>query len=160
MKERKLILPLPTIPSRSEFFEMMSIKPGGLAAQLVQDVYKVLFIYSVDLKAEYRRYYSVEYDQFSDYLKLCHGVRMPEADENQTYILHVGRLPQMLDSEQGGTYLKPVMAALRNWRTSHEASLRWTLFRTVPLRPLSTSRIDNSRGTAFSKRLGPVTKAQ
>ncbi|GAA5658042.1 hypothetical protein Brsp06_04426 [Brucella sp. NBRC 13694] len=121
MKERKLILPIPAIPSQSEFFEMMSVKPGGLAAQLVQDVYKVLFVYSLDLKAEYRRYYSVEYGQFSDYLKLCHGVRIPEADENQTYILQVDRLPQLLDSQQGGTYLEPVLVALRNWRTSHEA---------------------------------------
>ncbi|WP_408914232.1 hypothetical protein [Brucella pseudogrignonensis] len=114
-------MPLPAIPSQSEFFEMMSVKPGGLAAQLLQDVYEVLFIYSLDLKGEYRRYYSVEYDQFSDYLELCYSIRIPEAAKDQTYVLHVDRLPQMLDPQQGGTYLKPVMVALRNWRKSREA---------------------------------------
>ncbi|MGV1951076.1 hypothetical protein ACQZ44_09630 [Agrobacterium vitis] len=120
MKEAKLFLPFPTPPSLSEFLGILSVKPGGLAAQLTKAVYEAFFVGSLDLKEEYRRYYCVEYPTLRYYLAMVHGECFEEADLEQTHIFHITSLPQMIDEVQGGTYLDTVLEALKKWRAERE----------------------------------------
>lgn len=120
MKEAKLFLPFPTPPSLSEFFDILSVKPDGLAAQVTKKVYDAFFVGSLDLKEEYRRYYCVEYPTLRYYLAMVHGERFEDADLERTHIFRITDLPQMVDDFQGGTYLDTVLEVLKKWRAGRE----------------------------------------
>jgi len=107
-------------PSLSEFFGILSVTPGGLAAQLTKDVYDAFFVGSLDLKEEYRRYYCVEYPTLRYYLAIVHGERFEKAELDQAHIFCITSLPQMIDEVQGGTYLDSVLEALNKWRADRE----------------------------------------
>ena len=120
MNNTKLILPFPKPPSLAQFFELLSVKPHGLAAQLTEHVYRDFFVNSLDLKEEYRRYYCVEYANLSDYVEMCHGEYLDEADLSQEHIFQIKHLPQMVDPAYSENHLDSVLKALKKWRPDHE----------------------------------------
>ncbi|KQU74715.1 hypothetical protein ASC75_20295 [Aminobacter sp. DSM 101952] len=120
MSDAKVILPFPRPPSLPEFFDILSVKPNGLAAQITERVYDSLFLGSIDLKEEYRRYYCVEYLNLSDYIEMCYGERLGEEELNQQHIFRIKHLPQMVDPSYSDNYLESVLEALDKWKSGHE----------------------------------------
>lgn len=120
MRNAKLILPFPKPPSLAEFFEILVVKPHGLAAQLTERVYSDFFLGSLDLKEEYRRYYCVEYADLREYVEMCHGECLAEADLNQDHIFRIKRLSQMVDPAYSDNYLDSVLDALKKWKSDRE----------------------------------------
>lgn len=70
MNEKDLVLPMDRVPEVNELLGALKIKPTGLAARLMTNVYNQFFIWSTDLRDEYERYYCVEYSSFASYLEL------------------------------------------------------------------------------------------
>ncbi len=120
MRNAKLILPFPKPPSLAEFFEMLSVKSQGLAAQLTERVYSDFFLGSLDLKEEYRRYYCVEYADLGDYIEMCHGEYLAEADLSQEHIFRIKHLSQMVDPSYSDNYLDSVLESLKKWKSDRE----------------------------------------
>ena len=120
MRDAKLILPFRNPPSLLEFFQMLSVKPGGLAEQLTERVYWDFFVGSLDLKEEYRRYYSIEYPTLNAYVEMCHGETLEEDELNKKHIFRIRSLSQMVDPLYTDNYLESVLEALKKWRDEHE----------------------------------------
>ncbi|TGT93882.1 hypothetical protein [Mesorhizobium sp. M5C.F.Ca.ET.164.01.1.1] len=120
MKDAKLILPFPKPPTLAEFFEMLFVKPHGLAAQVTEHVYYDFFLGSLDLKEEYRRYYCVEYANLGDYIVMCHGEYLEEADLNQEHIFRIKHLSQIVDPLYSDNYLESVLETLKKWKSDRE----------------------------------------
>jgi hypothetical protein len=120
VRDAKLILPFPNPPSLEEFFQMLFVKPGGLAAQLTERVYWDFFVGSLDLKEEYRRYYSIEYPTLGHYIEMCHGEILDDDDLNKEKIFRIKHLSQMVDPLYGDSYLDSVLEALEKWRVERE----------------------------------------
>lgn len=53
---------------RNRMVELAKVKPESYAYRLVCDIYEAIFVQSLDLKADYRNYFAVEYPTFVEYL--------------------------------------------------------------------------------------------
>ena len=120
MRDAKLILPFSNPPSLAEFFQMLSVRPGGLAAQLTERVYWDFFVGSIDLKEQYRRYYSIEYPTLGRYIEMCHGENLEEDDLSREHIFRIENLSQVVDPIYSDNYLESVLEALEKWRDERE----------------------------------------
>lgn len=56
----------------NSFLKMAQVKKGSYAARIVEKMFNRYAKYAVSLKKEYHKYYSKEFDSFSDYLKIRH----------------------------------------------------------------------------------------
>ena len=54
----KLILPTSWKPDRNEFLAALGVFRGGLGEQFFGAVYDALFVVSIEVKGEFKKYYS------------------------------------------------------------------------------------------------------
>jgi hypothetical protein len=57
--EVKLVLPTSWEPDRNEFLAALGVFRGGLGEQFFGAVYDALFVASIEVKGEFKKYYSV-----------------------------------------------------------------------------------------------------
>jgi hypothetical protein len=93
----KLVLPTSWVPNRNEFLAALGVSRGGLGAQFLGTVYDALFVASIEVKGEFKKYYSVEYANLAEYLEVRYGVALSEEDSEADRVFMVTWLPQVID---------------------------------------------------------------
>ena len=96
-------------PSRRSFLSVLDIHPGGLGAQLFNRVYDALFVESLELQEEYRKYYSWEYATFQEYLEFRYDLVLEDKRLAAKRVFFVCSLPQVVDSNYSENELNTVL---------------------------------------------------
>lgn len=121
MSEEDLILPMARIPSVDEFLDILHIKPEGFAAQLFTAVYNQFFDWSKDLRAEYERYYCVEYPTFASYLELAHEIHLEPAQLEKAHILKINSPGGVMDGAYDDNVRDTVIDCIKKLEARHES---------------------------------------
>lgn len=111
--EIKLILPTSWEPNREEFLALLGVSRGGLGEQLFGTVYEALFTTSVELKGEFKKYYSVEYANLAEYLEIRYGKALSEDDLEADRVFMVTWLPQVIDDMYEDNKLDTVLECIK-----------------------------------------------
>ncbi len=93
----KMILPTSWEPNREEFLAALGVSCGGLGEQFFGTVYDALFVASIELKGEFKKYYSVEYANLAEYLEIRYGKVLCENDLEADRVFMVTWLPQVIE---------------------------------------------------------------
>jgi len=106
----KLILPTSWVPNREEFLTALGVSRGGLGEQFLGTVYDALFVASIEVKGEFKKYYSVEYANLSEYLEVRYGIALSEegleADRVFLVTWRPGVIDNMYEDNKLGTILE------------------------------------------------------
>ena len=110
--EIELIIPTSWAPDRGQFLAALKIAPDGLGAQFFSNVFDALFVNSIELREEYRKYYGVEYSTLSDYVEIRYGTILDEEELEADYIFVITWLPQIVDSRHDDNKLNTVLECI------------------------------------------------
>ncbi|SON48153.1 conserved protein of unknown function [Vibrio tapetis subsp. tapetis] len=94
-----LILTTSWKPNKEEFLIALGISPRGLGEQLFGTVFDALFVASIEAKAEFKKYYCVEYANFTDYLIARYGKTLSEDELETSSVFIVDWLPQIINED-------------------------------------------------------------
>lgn len=111
--EIKLILPTSWEPNREEFLAALGVSRGGLGEQLFGTVYEALFTTSIELKGEFKKYYSVEYANLAEYLEIRYGKALSEDDLEADRVFMVTWLPQVIDDMYEDNKIDTVLECIK-----------------------------------------------
>ncbi len=111
--EIKLILPTSWEPNREDFLAALGVSRGGLGEQLFGTVYEALFTTSIELKGEFKKYYSVEYANLAEYLEIRYGKALSEDDLEADRVFMVTWLPQVIDDMHEDNKLDTVLECIK-----------------------------------------------
>ena len=111
--EVKLVLPTSWEPDRDEFLEGLGVFRGGIGEQFFGTVYDALFVASIEVKGEFKRYYSVEYANLSHYLEIRYGVALSEEGLEADRVFLVTWLPQVIDDMYEDNKLDTVLECIK-----------------------------------------------
>ena len=111
--EVKLILPTSWKPDRKEFLAALGIIHGGLGEQFFGTVFDALFVTSIDVKDEFKKYYSVEYANLAEYLDIRYGETLSEEDLEAERVFMVTWLPQVIDTIDENNKLDIVLECIK-----------------------------------------------
>lgn len=109
----KLVLSTSWEHDRYEFLAGLGITRGGLGEQFFGDVYNALFISSIEVKGEFKKYYSVEYANLAEYLEIRYGVALSEEDLEADRVFMMTWLPQAIDNMYEGNKLDAVLECIK-----------------------------------------------
>jgi len=107
--EIKLILPTSWVPNREAFLTALGVSRGGLGEQFFGTVYDALFEASIEVKGEFKKYYSVEYANLAEYLEIRYGKALSEEDLEADRVFLVTWLPQVIDDAYEDNKLHTVL---------------------------------------------------
>ena len=93
----ELVLSTSWEPDRNEFLVALGVSRGGLGEQFFGAVYDALFVKSIEVKGEFKKYYSVEYATLAEYSEIRYGVAISEEDLETDRVFMVTWLPQVID---------------------------------------------------------------
>ena len=111
--EIKLILPTSWEPNQEEFLAALGVSHGGLGEQLFGTVYEALFTSSIELKGEFKKYYSVEYANLAEYIEIRYGEALSEDDLEAERVFMVTWLPQVIDDVYEDNKLYTVLECIK-----------------------------------------------
>lgn len=111
--EIKMILPTSWEPNREEFLAALGVSRGGLGEQLFGTVYEALFTTSIELKGEFKKYYSVEYANLPGYLEIRYRKALSEDDLEADRVFMVTWLPQVIDDMYEDNKLDTVLECIK-----------------------------------------------
>ena len=111
--ETKLILPTSWEPNQEEFLDALGVSRGGLGEQLFGTVYEALFTSSIELKGEFKKYYSVEYANLAEYLEIRYGKALSEDDLEADRAFMVTWLPQVIDDMYEDNKIDTVLECIK-----------------------------------------------
>lgn len=111
--EIKLILPTSWLPNREEFLAALGVSRGGLGEQFFGTVYSALFVASIEVKGEFKRYYSVEYANLSEYLEILYGKALSEENLEADRVFLVTWLPEIIDDTYEDNKLDTVLECIK-----------------------------------------------
>lgn len=111
--EIKLVLPTSWEPDRNEFLAALGVSQGGFAEQVFRTVYDTLFIASIEVKNEFKKYYSVEYANLSEYLEIRYGKVLGEEDLDVDRVFLVTWLPQLIDDIYEDNKLETILECIK-----------------------------------------------
>ena len=109
----ELVLPTSWEPNRNEFLAALGISRGGLGEQFFGVVYDALFVASIEVKGEFKKYYSVEYTNLAEYLEIRYGEYLSEEDFEADRVFLVTWLPQVIDKIYEGNKLTTVLECIK-----------------------------------------------
>ncbi|EKO3826327.1 hypothetical protein NTE12_002713 [Vibrio harveyi] len=109
-----LILTTSWKPNKEEFLLALGIYPGGLGEQIFGTVFDALFVASIEAKAEYKKYYCVEYANFADYLIARYGKTLSEEELEASSVFIVDWLPQAIDKDFEDNKLGTVLECIKD----------------------------------------------
>lgn len=95
--EIEFILPTSWDPNRKDFLAALGISNGGLGEHFFGTVYDAFFVASIELKDEFKKYYSVEYANLAEYLEIRYGKALSEDELEASRVFAVTWLPQVVD---------------------------------------------------------------
>lgn len=93
----ELVLSTSWEPDRNEFLAALGVSRGGLGEQFFGTVYDALFVASIEVKDEFKKYYSVEYATLAEYLEIRYGESLSEEDLEANRVFMVTWLPEVID---------------------------------------------------------------
>lgn len=117
--EIKLILPTSWQPDRNEFLSALGISPGGLGELFFGSVYDAFFVTSIEVKSEFKKYYSVEYSSVADYLEIRHGESVSDDELEANFVFLITWLPQVVDDVYEESRLDTVLRCIRKLEEAH-----------------------------------------
>lgn len=120
MNEKDLILPMDRVPDIIELLDALKIRPAGLAATLIINVYNQFFIWSTDLRDQYERYYCVEYSSFASYLELAHEMYLDSDALGKKHILKIRSPGGVVDEAYDGNAMEVILGCLKTLESSRE----------------------------------------
>lgn len=109
----KLILPTSWQPKRNEFLAALGVSREGLGEQFLGAVYDALFVSSIEVKSEFKKYYSVEYGNLAQYLEILYGVVLNEEALEAGRVFIVTWLPQIIDRAYEDNKLDTVFECIK-----------------------------------------------
>lgn len=109
----KLILPTSWVPNREEFLAALGVNRLGLGEQFFGTVFDALFVSSVEIKSEYKKYYSVEYANLSEYLEIRYGISLSEENLEVDRMFLVTWLPQVIEDTYEDNKLGIVLECIK-----------------------------------------------
>lgn len=109
-----IILATSWVPNREEFLTALGVSQGGLGEYFFGDVYDALFIDSVELKSEFKKYYFVEYKNLATYLEIQYGEILSKEELEADRVFMVNRFPQVIDRMYDENKLDAVLECIRN----------------------------------------------
>ena len=107
------VLPTSWEPDRNEFLSALGISRGGLGEQFFGTVFDALFVSSIEVKSEFKKYYSVEYANLAEYLEIRYGEALSEEDLEADRVYMVTWLPQLIDSMYEDNKLDTVLECIK-----------------------------------------------
>jgi len=108
-----LILATSWKPNRKAFFTALGVSDEGLGEQLFGPVYDLLFIGSVEVKDEFRRFYSIEYAHLAEYVEIRYGKVLSEDElEAEQVFIVTDYLPQIIDDSYEESKLNTVLECI------------------------------------------------
>lgn len=111
--EVKLVLPTSWEPDRNEFLAELGVFHGGLGEQFFGDVFDALFVESIEIKGEFKKYYSVEYVNLSEFLDIRYGLTLSEEELESEKVFLVIWLPLVIDDTYDNNKLDTVLACIK-----------------------------------------------
>lgn len=111
--EIELIIPTSWEPDRKEFLAALGVFRGGLGEQFFGTVYDALFIASIEVKGEFKKYYSVEYANLAEYLEIRYGETLSEEELEADRVFMVTWLPQVIDGNYEDNKLNTVLECIK-----------------------------------------------
>lgn len=111
--EIKLILPTSWVPNREEFLAALGVSRGGLGEHFFGTVFDALFVASIEVKSEFKKYYSVEYANLAEYLEIRYGEALSEEDLEADRVFMVTWLPQVIDDMYEDNKLDTVLECIK-----------------------------------------------
>ncbi|MFH1132808.1 MAG: hypothetical protein V1754_15855 [Pseudomonadota bacterium] len=109
----ELVLPTSWEPDRNEFLAALGISRGGLGEQFFGTVYDALFVASIEVKGEFKKYYSVEYANLSEYLEIRYGVALSEEDSDTERVFMATWLPEVINDMYEDNKLDSVLECIK-----------------------------------------------
>jgi hypothetical protein len=109
------IISVPEVISENAFLGRAAARPNSYAWRLASNVYKDIFVKSLDIKRDFELYYKVEYADFAEYLRKRHLLRRDEAAEiamaysKSAAIFRYKRPYSFLESSPGETMLRKLL---------------------------------------------------
>ena len=110
--EIELILPTSWEPNRKDFLTALGVSEGGLGEHFFGPVYDALFISSIEIKGEFKKYYSVEYGSLAEYLEIRYDETLSEDDLESERVFLVTWLPQVVDENYEDSKLNTVLECI------------------------------------------------
>ena len=111
--EVNLIVSTSWEPNRKDFLSTLGVSGIGLGEKIFGFVYDALFIESIDVKAEFDRFYSVEYAHLADYVEIRYGEILSEKDLTADRIFIITDwLPQVIQTEYEDNKLDTVLECI------------------------------------------------
>ncbi|WAR43321.1 hypothetical protein [Methylomonas rapida] len=120
--EIELILPTSWEPKREEFLEALGVSRGGLGEQFFGTVYDALFVASIEVKGEFKKYYSVEYANLAEYVEIRYGEALSEEDLEADRVFMVTWLPQVIDRAYENNKLDTVLKCIKKLEEAQNES--------------------------------------
>lgn len=120
--EIELILPTSWEPKREEFLEALGVSRGGLGEQFFGTVYDALFVASIEVKGEFKKYYSVEYANLAEYVEIRYGEALSEEDLEADRVFMVTWLPQVIDRAYENNKLDTVLECIKKLEEAQNES--------------------------------------
>ncbi|WP_287373986.1 hypothetical protein [Prosthecochloris sp.] len=111
--EIKLVLPTSWEPDRNEFLATLGVSCGGLGEQFFGAVFDALFVASIEVRGEFKKYYSVEYASLAEYLEIRYGEVLSEEDLETDRVFLATWLPQIIDDAYHDNKLNTVLECIK-----------------------------------------------
>lgn len=73
--------PAPVGELRERMLQRAKVMKGSYAYRLIEDLHSLIFLQSLDLKADYEKYFAIEYATFGEYIR--RRTRIPSAAVDQ-----------------------------------------------------------------------------
>lgn len=120
--EIKLILPTSWELNREEFLEALGVSCGGIGEYFFGTVYDALFVASIEVKGEFKKYYSVEYANLAEYLEIRYGEALNEEALEADRVFMVTWLPQVIDRVYEDNKLDTVLECIKKLEEAQNES--------------------------------------
>jgi hypothetical protein len=121
-EEVQLILPTSWEPNLDEFLTALGMSRGGLGEHFFRTVYDALFVTSIEVRDEFKKYYSVEYTNLAEYVEIRYGKTLSEDDLEAQRLFIVTWLPQVVDTMYDESKLDTVIECVEKLeRTQNES---------------------------------------
>lgn len=113
MGEIALVLPTSWHPNREEFLSVLGVSPKSLGEHFFGKAYEALFVSSIEVIEEYKKFYSVEYSNLAEYLNIRYGITLNDNELESEKIFLVTWLPQIIDDLYEESELDTVLECIK-----------------------------------------------
>jgi len=118
----ELILPTSWEPNRKDFLRALGVSEGGLGEHFFGAVYEAFFATAIELKAEFKKYYSIEYANLAEYLEIRYGETLSEDELAASRVFAVTWLPQVVDTTYEESKLATVLECIQKLEEAQNES--------------------------------------